>query len=613
MLSLDGVPQGRGLRELRLSPGRHLLRLEAEGYAPATREVTLSCGQRLTVSEALRDVAPPRVVLGELATAVMPQEGLKVTAAAEDNAAVQRMALYLDGELLHEVREASLRHNVNTLILQPGTHELLIEAQDAAGNVAHAQARFELLEPATPLPSATLASSPTPPATVTPSPMSEPTPTVVRLPPTPTTVPVAMWWDEVTVNTYAYEGALYTDPAKVGHPYPLLHRDRVGPPRPRTYKVLVLRNEYLELTLMPELGGRIYQCRFLPTDQTLLYNNRSIKPTHWGPPEQGWWLAAGGIEFCLPVYEHGYVSAEPWTADVGRGADGSVTVTMAIDERSHDIAARVGITLRPGESAFHIRSDLRNVGSQPQQVQYWINAMLSPGSHGIRPSLHFYYPTSEVIVHSRGDRSLPDAGQRMSWPIYEGRDLSHYATWRDWLGFFAPNLREPYTAVYDESTQLGMVRIFPPDIARGSKLFGFGLGFGYASAYTDDGSQYIEMWGGLTPTFWDDAPFAPGARVAWEETWYVLSRCGGGSAATADAALNVRREGESLWLALCSPREQRLSVQVLQQDKELWARTFLARPDLPFEERIALGNPDLPLIVRIMDAAGRELLLRPVR
>ena len=77
-------------------------------------------------------------------------------------------------------------------------------------------------------------------------------------------------WGERTISTYAYEQALYTDPDKAGHPYPLLHHDRVGPPEPRTYEVVLLRNEYLELTVLPELGGRIYQCRFLPTGQDLL-------------------------------------------------------------------------------------------------------------------------------------------------------------------------------------------------------------------------------------------------------------------------------------------------------------------------------------------------------
>lgn len=614
---LDGAPQGASPLRLTLNPGQYTLQLDLAGYEAIARDVMAQCGDQLMMQETLRDIAPPHMVLGKLPPSVSPEDGLKVIASATDNAGVVRMALWVDGRLVHEVEEPSLRHNLDTRVLAPGTHELAIEAADAAGNVSRETAHFELLAFATtPLPTNTPQPLPTSTYTSVPTPTLAPeaTATAVRAQAGPTPLAVSVRWDEITISTYAYEKALYTDPDKAGHPYPLLRRDRVGPPQPRTYQVLILRNEYLELTLLPELGGRLYQCRFLPTGQTLFYNNPVIKPTHWGPPEQGWWLAVGGMEFCLPVEEHGYVSAEPWAAEVSHGPDGSVTVTMGIDEQSRHIETRVGISLRPGESAFHVHPALRNASATSQRVQYWINAMLSPGSHGIQLSLRMYYPTSQVIVHSRGDRSLPDAGATMSWPEHAGRDLSRYAAWRDWLGFFAPDLRQPYTAVYDEKTQLGMVRVFPPEIARGSKLFGFGLGFGDSRAYTDDGSQYIEMWSGLTPTFWDDATLEAGERVEWEESWYVVSRCGGVHAASAEAALGAARDGDDLLVGVAAPKEQLLRLQIAQGADELYSEQFVVRPDAPFGQRVGplSGNQSSPLIVRILDERGRILLSHEV-
>jgi hypothetical protein len=371
-----------------------------------------------------------------------------------------------------------------------------------------------------------------------------------------------------------------------------------------------LRSAYLELTLMPQLGGRIYQCRFLPTGQDLFYNNRVIKPSHWGPPQQGWWLAAGGMEFCLPVEEHGYVTAEPWAPEVIRHEDGSVTVAMSIEEQSQHVQAGVEVTLRPREAAFHLRMTVNNPGAESRKLQYWVNAMLSPGSPGVQPSLRFYYPASQVIVHSRGDKSLPDAKATMSWPVYAGRDLSRYAEWRNWLGFFAPDLIQPFTAVYDDATQLGIVRIFPPETARGAKLFGFGLEFQDSATYTDDGTQYVEMWGGWTPTFWDYGALGAHSSVSWEETWYVLSRCGGPVVATADGSLSVSRGAQSLDVTVASPGEHHWTLRLAQGSREIVRRSFSVRPDAPFRSSIALSNGDSTgrLTLSVADADGHVLM-----
>lgn len=543
-------------------------------------------------------------------TVVRPEDGLKVSAKGEGQLAIVRMILRVDGQLIYAVNEHSLRHNIDTRALAPGKHRLTVEALDEAGHIGQAELAFEILVPTVqPTPAATTspAPAPLPSSTSTPAPSPQAIATAKPTNTPPQIVPVSISNGELTISTYAYEQALYTDTAKAGHPYPLLDRSRVGAARPKAYPVLYMRNEYLELTLMPTLGGRIYQCRFLPTRQPLFYNNPVIKPTHWGPPDQGWWLAAGGMEFCLPVDEHGYVTAEPWNAEVARHADGSATVTMSIQERSRNILARVAITLRPQEAGFHVRTTLQNPDAQPKPLQFWLNAMLAPGSPSIKPSLRFYYPTSEVIVHSRGDTTLPDAYAPMPWPIYNGRDLGLYANWQNWLGFFAPALRQPFTAIYDDTTQLGMVRAFPADVARGAKLFGFGRDFGDTGAYTDDGSQYIEMWGGLTPTFADYATLAARATLTWEETWYVISRCGGPSAATARAALSAKRDGEHLDLVVASPAEYQCILSIAQGAREVMRQAFTVRPDAPFRAQVSL-DPKLEASIRITDSRGNLVL-----
>ncbi|MEA3406547.1 MAG: DUF5107 domain-containing protein [Chloroflexota bacterium] len=592
--------RGRTPLTLRTTAQQGTLRLEKEGYETAVILIVPQCARELVVSRTLRDVASPEVALASIPGILAPEDGLEIAATAQDNDVVAEMILRLGGESLHQVAGPYLRYEVDTSQLAEGKHTFTVEAVDGAGNVGTAQCTFRLLAPtATEEPRA--AASPT--ATQT-----EPLRPTATATPKPEVPAVLLRWDELTIDTYAYEEALYTAPEEVGHPYPLLDRGRVGPPRPRTYRVLTMCNEYLELTLLPALGGRIYQCRFLPTEQALFYNNEVIKPTHWGPADQGWWMAVGGMEFCLPVDEHGYVTAEPWETEIKRYADGSATVTMHIQEQSRHIEARVSIILRPQKAAFTVYSTLRNASASQQEFQYWINAMLAPGAHSVRPSLRFYYPTSEVIVHSTGDESLPDVDEPLAWPVYQGRDLSHYAQWRDWLGFFAPNVEAPFTAVYEPTTQLGMVRIFPPQTARGSKLFGFGPQHKYAENYTDDGSSYVEMWGGLTSTFGDYATLEPGEAVAYEETWYPIVQCGGVSFANQEVALHAVRDGGDLEVSLFSPVKRTGTLQIAQGQRKIAVHTLTVRPEAPCTWRFeGVGNMGPPLTILVLD--GQDTLI----
>ena len=77
--------------------------------------------------------------------------------------------------------------------------------------------------------------------------------------------------------------------------YPVLDRAAYegSNPEPKevAYRTLVLENEYLRLTFLPDLGGRIYEVLYKPTGHVETYHNPVLKPSPWGPPEQGWWLA----------------------------------------------------------------------------------------------------------------------------------------------------------------------------------------------------------------------------------------------------------------------------------------------------------------------------------
>jgi hypothetical protein len=617
---LDGLPAGASPAQLHVTPGQHTLELTADGYASYRITVDVTCGEVKAVAPGLYDSAAPVLKLESIPETVGANDGLKVTAASSDNRSVASMALYVDEGLIYRLEGDRLRHNLDTRALESGQHALRVVATDGTGNVQQVTATFVIEPASTPSVVAVAiataatppnASSATPAPTVTrPSGTSVPTATpAATSTAAPTAAPaVAVYEGHVTLTMYDYKPALYTD-AAAGHPYPLLHHDQVGPPINQTYKTIVLQNEYLEVTILPELGGRIYQCRFLPTGQPLLYNNAVIKPTYWGPADQGWWLAIGGIEFALPVDEHGYLTAQPWDATVARQGDGGATVVLQIQEMTRGLQTRVELTLRPSEAAIRQRTSIRNASGTGQQFQFWTNAMLSPGRYGVGSELRITFPADEVTVHSRGDVGLPAAGSAMSWPLYGGRDLSAYGEWRNWLGFFGPVRWAPFMAVYDPATQIGMVHAATQGVLPGSKIFGMGRDFD-TSVYSDDGAQYVEMWSGITPTFWQNATLPAGGTLGWNEVWYVVSQSDGVTFANQQASLYAWRDGDAVRVTVAAPAPHRWRMVAEQNGVVLSDQVFDVWPDTPY--RATLASPasaaGSTLNLQILDLDGASVL-----
>jgi hypothetical protein len=198
-----------------------------------------------------------------------------------------------------------------------------------------------------------------------------------RQSPTATPVPrpqatVAIYEDTITLLTYpyrAYQRSVY-DPV-FDWEFPMLDRaayEAAKPrPSPKQWRVVVLENEYLRVVVMPDLGGRIYQIVFKPTGHGQLYNNPVLKPSPWGPPQrdglESGWLAAGGIEWGLPVEEHGYAWGVPWGyITLPQGERDTVTVFEGVQDRLH---ARVDISLNAGEAALEVNPSIENPTSVP--------------------------------------------------------------------------------------------------------------------------------------------------------------------------------------------------------------------------------------------------------
>jgi hypothetical protein len=622
---IDGLRSGTTPVTLELPAGQHEIRVELDGYEPRVQTVNLAAGDDVVVDGELLPLPTspgPTVTLiptpaGE--TTPLPdlvvkyvqitletggdcaytstQLGTRV--AVENVGAGGAGPFVVDVDGSQQTVEAGLAPGQTASLwfagyAYGGETKIII---DPASQIAESNKENNAFSQMVPIPTLppTCTPPPTAPATSTPNPAPGNTP----LPPSPQPAAVTMHKGQVTVPTYPF--ADFTVQARneiYSVPYAVLDWDAYdasGPvPRDVTYRTLVVENEYLKLTFLPDVGGRLYEVVYKPTGHRETYRNPVLKPSPWGPPEQGWWLAAGGIEWCLPVEEHGYKWGIPWnvtTADDGK----SIAVTL------HDtgvntgdrVRARIVVRLEAGAAFFTIQPRIENPSDAALAVKYWTNAMLAPGGQNApSANLHFVLPdtVTAVTVHSRGDDGLPGSGERMAWPVVDGTDLSRLGNWNRWLGFFEDPAAGEFMAVYDQGYDEGMVRIFPAGVAKGAKGFAFGWKDPIATNnWTDDGSSYVELHGGPASTFGDSVTIPAGSALQWTETWYPVAGLDGLRYANGTAALNLTAGGSQAQVAVAVPRAWSGDVVLLLNDQERWRQEVSLIPGQPLRSTVPLS------------------------
>lgn len=429
---------------------------------------------------------------------------------------------------------------------------------------------------------------------------------------------VVVYETSVTLPTYPYDRYL-SDARNETYNWPYKRFDQVRyqqeqpGPEDRTYKVLVLENAYLKVTILPELGGRIWQAIHKPTGANLLYQNPVVKPSPWGPPEQLGWLAVGGLEWSLPVVEHGYDWGVPWGHIPLQQSQDLASVTVFTPQDGRYLAASVTITLRAGAAEFDVEPTISNVSDHSLDFAFWGTAMLAPGV-GNKPSdaTRFLLPGQQMTVHSTGDSRLPAPGQPFAWPIHNGVDYSWLGNYQQWLGFFErPAAHGPYTAIYDTAANAGGVRIYPASVVQGSKSFALGWHAAIGSDnFTDDGSAYVELHGGLAPTFDDTYHLPAGGAVSWREVWYPIHGIGGLTYADEVAAIYLTPGDGGLSVGFYPTRPMDGVLVASNNGQAVGQLSLKASPDAPFSGRFLDGAQlpaSGPLHIRFEDAAGHVL------
>src|SRR5262245_41751742 len=181
--------------------------------------------------------------------------------------------------------------------------------------------------------------------------------------------PVRVRQDTLRIPTYA-EGPANPNPAfdlfsygRFNYPYP--NRDALTDRRESvTWRTLNLENEYLRLTVLPDLGGHIYSCFDKRSGREMFYANSTIKKALIG--YRGAW-AAFGVEFNFPV-SHNWMSMSPVDFATLEHPDGSGSIWIGNVDQVYGGQWRVELRLNPGRSVLEQHVDLSN--TSPARHRY---------------------------------------------------------------------------------------------------------------------------------------------------------------------------------------------------------------------------------------------------
>lgn len=626
---LDGLRSGTTPISLEVPSGEHNIRVEMDGYEPMVHTVNLAPGADTIIDGNLTPLTSAAVAISTSTLAPVPGRDAALpdlvphsawieleTGGACDYVSTQLgirvMVVNMgDADSGPFVVEVNGSQQTVEMGLAAGQKSMLwFETYDQAGqNRIGVDVALQVEERnednnwlAQRLPIPTLPPTCTPPPTVSARSTAPPHPpaTSSATPAPASHSAVSVYEGQHTIPTYPYDSFLspaWSDAFNM--PYATLDRPAYETSNPSpsdvTYRTLVLENEYLKLTFLPELGGRIYEVVFKPTGHNETYRNPVLKPSPWGSLEQGWWLAAGGIEWCLPVEEHGYEWGVTWAVEVDQDSRG-VTVTLRDTTANDRLQAEIAVRLESRASYFTIRPRLQNPTSRAMPLKYWTNAMLAPGGQNAPSAdLRFVLPdaVTAVTIHSRGDEFLPAQGQRMPWPVIDGVDLSRLGNWNRWLGFFEDPAAGEFAAVYDERYDEGMVRALGQGFETVRGLKGFGLGWRDpipAHNWTDDSSGYVEIHSGPASTFDDSVNLPAGGQLQWTEIWYPVAGLGGLRYANQAAALNLSVSSEQVHIAVAANRPWAGNLSLLLDGQEWWRQEVALLPDQPFRHHIPLGE-----------------------
>jgi tetratricopeptide (TPR) repeat protein len=428
---------------------------------------------------------------------------------------------------------------------------------------------------------------------------------------------VRCYEQQVTIPTYPVQDA---DPNPMflekrvyqgssGKVYPNPFTDRVALTKEdKSYHAVFLENEFVQLMILPEIGGRIHAATDKTNQYDFFYRQHVIKPALVGL--LGPWIS-GGVEFNWPQH-HRPSTYMPVHAKIEQDTDGGCTVWLSEHDPMLRMKGMVGIRLAPGKSIVEARVRLFNRTPLTQTFLWWANVAVR-----VHDQYQSFFPPDVTFVADHARRAIstfPIARNHYYGVDYRpGTDISWYKNIPVPTSYMVTESKYDFCGGYDHARCAGVVHTSNHHVAPGKKMWTWGNAeFGYAwdRNLTDEDGPYVElMAGAYTDNQPDFSWLQPYETKTFSQYWYPIQEIGPAKNANTEAALNLEFHESRIFAGVCVTSPRTVRVLLTRNGAPLFDETADLAPGKPFTRDLQ-GKTENPNEFRlaIFDADGRELL-----
>ena len=430
---------------------------------------------------------------------------------------------------------------------------------------------------------------------------------------------VKIWEEQSVIPTYAigepdpnprfYNGRTHQGAQGKVYPYPMLDvltDERVD----KAYTEVFLENEFVRVSVIPELGGRLFSALDKTNNYDFIYHNHVIKPALIGM--LGAWIS-GGIEWNI-FHHHRNTTVMPVDYTLEENPDGSKTVWVGETERRHRMRWIVGVTLHPGKSYCEVTVKMINRTPLVNSILYFAN----PAVHIDKTYQVIFPPSTEYVTYhaKRAFTEWPNSTTRYQGRDYDGADISWFKNLPNAVSFFAWNYEDDYFAGYDHGKDAGTAYYGNHHIVPGKKLWTWGhgaTGERWDKKLSDEDGPYIEIMAGA---YSDNQPdyswIQPYEVKIVKQYWYPIRQMQGMKFANLDGAVNLDVTPDHKAKIRLNTTSQHEGARVVLEarNRTLFEQTIDIGPANPFQKDVDLSQ-DIKsdeVKVSLYYPDGRELL-----
>jgi hypothetical protein len=246
----------------------------------------------------------------------------------------------------------------------------------------------------------------------------------------------------------------------------------------KKYHFVVLENDFLKVTICPDLGGKVYSMIHKPSGKEVLYVPGIVRYTRILPR---FYFVAGGIEVSFPI-SHSPTQNERVLYKIDKTA-GRIYVTCGERELRFGMQWSVEYSLGDNDNFLTQRVLFKNPGTSTYPWMSWSNAAL-PSANDTK----FNFPHGQVLSHS----------SKIDTINWERQGPKTEADIREMTGYFWKTKDANAFGAYSPSLGTGLYHIADEKIASGIKLWSYGKGddSAWSLLSTARHQTYFEIQGG---------------------------------------------------------------------------------------------------------------------